>query len=109
MINKVCRDHKEQIKEEFEAEKVKQLKDLDYHAFEGESGKEALARFKQGIDQILKENIGKIILVVTHGTILNIYFADLLNTYDKLPERWQKTAFCAYGVVENGIVAKDII
>ena len=108
-FNEVKRGDKFLTKEEFEAEKVKQLKDLDYHAFEGESGKEALVRFKQGIDQILKENIGKIILVVTHGTILNIYFADLLNTYDKLPERWRKTAFCAYGVVENGIVVKDIV
>lgn len=108
-FNEVKRGDKFLTKEEFEAEKVKQLKDLDYHAFGGESGKEALARFKQGIDQILKENVGKTILVVTHGTILNIYFADLLNVYDKLPERWQKTAFCAYGVVENGVVTKDII
>lgn len=108
-FNEVKRGDKFLTKEEFEAEKVKQLKDLDYHAFDGESGKEALTRFKQGIDQILKENIGKTILVVTHGTVLNIYFADLLNTYDKLPERWRKTTFCAYGIVENGIVAKDII
>jgi len=108
-FNEVKRGDKFLTKKEFEAEKVKQLKDLDYRAFNGESGKEALARFKQGIDQILKENIGKTILVVTHGTILNIYFADLLCAHNKLPERWRKTAFCAYGVVENGIVAKDII
>lgn len=108
-FNEVKRGDKFLTKEEFESEKVKQLTDLDYHAFDGESGNEALARFKQGINQILKENVGETILVVTHGTILNIYFADLLNAYDKLPERWQKTAFCAYGIIENGKVIKDII
>lgn len=96
-------------KEEFEVEKVKQLQSLDYHAFGGESGKEALARFKQGVEQVMKENIGKTILIVTHGTILNIYFADLLNAYGKLAERWQKTNFCSYGILENKIVIKDVV
>lgn len=96
-------------KEEFETEKVKQLEDLNYHAFSGESGNEALARFKQGVEQVLKENIDKTILIVTHGTVLNIYFADLLNAYDTLPKCWQKTAFCAYGIVEDGSVVKDIV
>jgi len=108
-LNEVKRGDKFLTKEEFETEKVKQLKNLDYHAFDGESGKEALARFKQGVEQISKENVGKIILIVTHGTILNIYFADLLDAYDKLSERWQKTVFCTYGIVEGGKVMKDII
>jgi len=108
-FNEVKRGDKFLTKEEFEAEKTKQLKDLDYRAFDGESGKEALKRFKQGIEQITKENTGKTILVVTHGTILNIYFANLLNAYDKLVERWQKTNFCSYGIVENTIIIKDII
>lgn len=108
-FDEVKRGDKFLTKEEFEAEKVKQLNDLDYQAFGGESSKEALARFQQGVGQVSKENAGKTILVVTHGTVLNIYFADLLNAYDKLPERWQKTAFCAYGVVEDGKVVKDII
>lgn len=108
-FDEVKRGDKFLTKEEFEAEKVKQLKDLDYHAFGGESCKEALARFKRGVEQVSKEDTGKTILIVTHGTVLNIYFADLLNAYDKLPERWQKTAFCAYGVVESDVVTKDII
>lgn len=108
-FNEVKRGDEFLTKEEFEAEKVKQLKDLDYHAFGGESGREALARFKQGVDQISKENADKTILIVTHGTILNIYFADLLDVYEELPKRWEKTTFCAYGVVENGVVTKDII
>ncbi len=109
LFDEVKRGDKFLTKEEFEAEKVKQLMDLEYHAFGGESGKEALARFKASIAQILKENKDKAILIVTHGTILNIYFADLLNVYKQLPERWEKTVFCAHGIVENGIVIKDII
>jgi 2,3-bisphosphoglycerate-dependent phosphoglycerate mutase len=108
-LDEVKRGDKFLTKEEFEAEKIKQLKDLDYHAFGGESGKEALKRFKQGIEQASRESAGKTILVVTHGTILSIYFADLLNVYDKLSERWQKTVFCAYGIVENEVVTKDIV
>lgn len=108
-FNEVKRGDKFLTKEEFESEKVKQLTDLDYPAFGGETGKEALTRFKEGVEQVAKENIGKTILIVTHGTVLNIYFADLLNAYDELPVRWQKTTFCAYGVVEDGKVVKDII
>ena len=108
-FDEVKRGDKFLTKEEFEAEKVKQLTDLSFNAFGGESGFEALSRFKQGVLKVIKQHKGKTILIVTHGTILNIYFADLLNAYDKLSERWAKTAFCAFGVVENGIVVKDIV
>jgi len=108
-FNEVKRGDKFLTKEEFEAEKVKQLEDLEYPAFGGESGNDALARFKKGVDSVSKENAGKTILVVTHGTVLNIYFVDLLDTYDTLPERWKQTGFCSYGVIEDGKVTKDII
>lgn len=108
-FNEVKRGDKFLTKEEFEAEKVKQLQDLSFPAFGGESGMEALARFKQGIKKITIENTGKTILIVTHGTILNIYFADLLNVHDNLSDRWSKTAFGAVGVVENGVVVQDIV
>ncbi len=106
-FNEVKRGDKFLSDEDFEKEKIKQLQDLSYHAFNGESGKEALSRFKEGVDRVKEE--GKTVLIVTHGTVLNLYFADLLGVYDKLPERWKKTDFCAYGVTENDIVVKDII
>ena len=108
-FDEVKRGDKFLTKEEFEVEKIKQLADLSFHAFGGESGLDALARFKKGVSEVVKQNEGETILIVTHGTILNIYFADLLNVNDKLSERWAKTAFCAYGIVENGVVIKDII
>ena len=108
-FNEVKRGDKFLTKEEFEIEKTKQLINLDCHAFGGESGIEALARFKEGVKWVVSQNQGKTILIVTHGTVLNIYFADLLNIHEGLLGRWQKAAFCAYGIVENGKVVKDII
>lgn len=107
-FNEVKRGDKFLTKEDFESEKFKQLSDLSYCAFDGEKGTDALARFKQGVELVIKENPNKTILIVTHGTILNIYFASLLNIYNELPDRWDRTDFCAIGVVEENKVIKDI-
>jgi broad specificity phosphatase PhoE len=108
-FNEVQRGDKFLTKEEFELEKKKQLEDLTYKAFDGESGLEALARFKQGVSQVVGENPNREILVVTHGTVLNIYFADLLADINNLSDRWSRTRFCAVGIVEDGKVVRDII
>ena len=107
-FNEVKRGDKFLTKEDFETEKFKQLSDLGYHAFDGESGNEALLRFKAGVEAVVKVNPNKTILIVTHGTVLNIYFADLLNSYDELQDRWNRTDFCAIGIVENDSVVQDI-
>lgn len=109
-FNEVKRGDKFLSKEEFEEEKKKQLTDLSYHAFNGESCEEALERFKEGVLNITKNNEGETILVVTHGTVLNLYFGSLLNVnIEKLNERWKNTDFCAYGIVVDGEVIKDIV
>lgn len=108
-FNEVARGEKFLSKEEFEQEKNKQLEDLTYAAFNGESGEVALARFTEGVKRVVEVNTGKTVLIVTHGTVLNIYFADVLGLNAHLPERWAKTGFCAYGIIENGTVVKDII
>ncbi len=108
-FNEVARGEKFLSKEEFEQEKNKQLEDLEYTAFNGESGVTALARFKAGVKEVTELNPGKTVLIVTHGTVLNIYFAELLGANSSLPDRWSKTGFCAYGIVEDGEVVKDII
>ena len=58
-FNEVKRGDKFLTKEEFESEKVKQLTNLSYSAFDGESGIDALARFKQGVEFVIKENPNK--------------------------------------------------
>ncbi len=108
-FNEVLRGETFLSKEDFEQEKTKQLQDLNYHAFNGESGFEALERFKNGIEEIILHHPNDTVLIVSHGTILNIYFSYLRGTYQDLPERWQETQFCAYGVVKDGMIVKDII
>lgn len=108
-FNEVERGEKFLTKEEFEKEKKKQLEDLNFHAFGGESGTQALECFKKGFEKVCVENSDKTILICTHGTILNIFFADLLQDFQNLSDRWSSTAFCAYGIVENRKVIRDII
>jgi len=108
-FNEVKRGDKFLDRAGFEEEKKKQLLDLNYHAFGGESGIEAIDRFKRGLLNVKESNKGKTILIVTHGTILNLYFANILNANKSLPERWSKTGFCAYGIMEDGMILKDII
>lgn len=96
-------------KEQFETEKTKQLIDLDYPAFGGETAREALARFLETLEHIHTDHEGETVLIVTHGTILNVYFAHILQKWDHIVNRWEQTAFGAIGVIEDGVVLKDIV
>lgn len=95
--------------EEFLAQKEQQLTQLD-EAFDGaESARSALERFKQGIEILDKEYENQTILIVTHGTVLSLYFAELLGEFSKVFTRWNSLSFCAVGIVKNSKVEKDII
>ncbi len=96
-------------KKEFCIEKEKQFQDIHYRAFGGESGYEALGRFVEGVTFVSKGNENKTVLIVSHGTIMNLYFAKLLNAQNTSFDRWNKTPFCAYGIVYNKKVIRDII
>ena len=108
-FNEIERGKKYLTKDAFAREKQRQLEDLDYPAFNGESGRVALARFKREVCELGRRHAGKTIVVATHGTILTIYFADLLGVLDKLVERWQRAEFGAWGIVEDGRVVKDLL
>lgn len=94
--------------EEFEKEKRRQLEDWDHPAQGGETGNEALERFEDGLDKVINENEGKTILIISHGTILNLYFAKIAGEKEAIFDRWKQTGFCSYGIIENGEVVKDI-
>lgn len=95
--------------EEFLIQKKRQLTEHQSEVDGGESAEHALNRFKEGIEQIEKDHDGQTILVGSHGTVLSLYFADILNQMDQAYERWGKLPFCAYGVIKDGKVEKDII
>lgn len=107
-FDEVRRGDKFLTPEEFAAEKRKQLEDLDYPAFDGETARQALQRFTAGVEQAVADHSGKTVLIVTHGTILNLFFASVLGVENELNERWKRTPFCAVGQIENGKVTLDI-
>lgn len=108
-LDEVHRGDKFLSKEDFEKEKYKQLEDLDYPAFGGETGNQALERFQKAVEKIKSESQNQNILIVTHGTILNIYLAKVLGKFDDITTRWKNTGFCSYAVFKNGVLIKDLI
>ncbi len=105
----IGRSQKFLSEEEFQIQKKRQLTEYQTDVDGGESAEHALNRFKEGVEQIEKTHNGQIILIGTHGTVLSLYFADVLNQMDQVYERWSKLPFCAYGVIRNCKVEKDII
>jgi len=74
-----------------------------------ETALHALCRFTGVLEEIASEEEDRRILIVSHGCVLSLYFADLLNSLDNVYERWRKIRFCSWGKVESGKVLKDII
>lgn len=108
-FNELRRGDKFLSQEEFERLKREKLIDLDCAFDGGETGNEALDRFKKSIELIEKKNFEKKIVIVSHGTILALYFFELMNRYGDIFSRWKKMEFCAWGVVRRGIIEKDIV
>ena len=73
-----------------------------------ETANKALERFSNKIKEIDYENNDKKILIVSHGTVINLYFAKYLGKLEKVFERFQTNTFCDYGIVQNKKVIKDI-
>ncbi len=68
----------------------------------------ALGRFTKGIDAFESGTGARSILLVSHGLVLSLYFAHLLNAKD-VYERWRRLGFCYWGTVRGGKVLKDIV
>lgn len=74
-----------------------------------EKAYDALERFSQGIHLIDRNYENRKILIVSHGLVLNLYFAKLSEQLARVYDRWLATSFCAYGVVQNKRIIKDIV
>lgn len=89
---------------------AKVFKNPSQAVLEWETAEEALIRFSREVEKIDKENKDKIILIVSHGLVLSLYFANLLKIpKEEIFGRWKRLEFCAWGIVENQQVIKDII
>jgi probable phosphoglycerate mutase len=73
-----------------------------------EKADDALKRFSKKIEEIDIKHNNKKILIVSHGTVINLYFAKLLGELEGVFNRFQTNTFCDYGVVQNRKVIKDI-
>ncbi|MHA1985708.1 MAG: histidine phosphatase family protein [Promethearchaeota archaeon] len=73
-----------------------------------ETANKALERFSNKIEEIDYENNDKKILIVSHGTVINLYFAKLLGKLENVFNRAQTNTFCDYGIIKNKKVISDI-
>ena len=74
-----------------------------------ESGAQALRRFSEAVKRIDIMFYDQNILVVSHGIILTLYFAQLRSLQSIAFERWTQMPFLAWGLVRDGRVLIDII
>lgn len=100
------------------AEKVtlkeyKRLKSVIFSDFDkSEAGWEtvnhALKRFEEAVKKIDEKHENKVILIVAHGTVMSLYFADIQGKMDELFSRWKNLGFCEWGIIKDGKIIKDI-
>ena len=97
-------------KEEYEKKVEKVFLNKDESIEGWESAKITLRRFLHALDYLNFHYSNKRILVVCHGINLSLYFADLMQIPDEqIFSRWKKLEFCAWGIVKDNRVIKDII
>jgi len=94
--------------DEFMTHKKKQLENHDYKNSEGESANEALTRFVNAIKIIDKQHTNSQILIVSHGTILALYFCFLNNDFNNVFSYWRNMNFGATGTVKENLVFDEI-
>ncbi|NVM19052.1 MAG: histidine phosphatase family protein [Candidatus Lokiarchaeota archaeon] len=73
-----------------------------------EPANKALNRFSKKIQEIDSKYSNMKILIVAHGGVINLYFAEIIGQLDKVFERIFTNTFCDYGIIQNKNVIKDI-
>ncbi len=85
------------------------VKNPDRSKFSWEKAGSALERFTAKIQELDLAYNSRNIVIVSHGIVLNMYFAALLGRLHEAYERLQRTRFCDYGIVKDSKVVKDIV
>ena len=73
----------------------------------------ALTRFNDFMNELQKRGglHDKTVGIVSHGTIMSLYFAKVGNYYDNaelLYKKWSQTTFCSWGKIVDGKIARDL-
>ncbi|MHA1908473.1 MAG: histidine phosphatase family protein [Candidatus Thorarchaeota archaeon] len=72
-----------------------------------ENPENALQRFRTSIEEISQK--GANTLVVSHGLVISLFFADRLGQRNLAFERWKRLGFLSWGIVSKGEVRQDIV
>ncbi len=110
-LNELNRRHDfKDTQKEYEENVSKAFLQMNTSIGQWESAHIALTRFQKVIEEIDRKYNNKKILVVSHGIVLTLYFVKLLEIPNKeLFSRWKSLLFCAWGIVKEGKVVKDIV
>ena len=73
-----------------------------------ETANHALCRFNSVINHLNKKHYNESLLIVSHSSILNLYFADKLGLLSSVYERYQSNAPCDWGCIINNSISIDI-
>ena len=84
------------------------MSDLNESINDWEKASHALNRFSKNIVELNEAYENKKILISSHGIVINLYFARILDQLDEVYNRWKTTTFCDFGIIKNGLVVKDI-
>lgn len=95
--------------EEYKKIKLQIFENMDFTTEGWETANQALERFSQAIGKIDSQNENKEILIVSHGTVMTLYFAKLQGQLGNIFARWKDLEFGSWGLVRNGVVQKDIV
>ena len=96
---------KQAVKDSFEQ------KDQAVHSWEPVT--QALNRFEEFMQELLhkKELQDETVGIVSHGTIMSLYFAKIGgydNNPDELYKKWSTTTFCGWGKIVNGAIIREL-
>ena len=109
-LNEIIRDNGVFLKNKEEYTKILKLcvgnRNQSYNNWE--PANHALTRFSKRIQEINSQYSNKKIMIVAHGVVINLYFAEILGKLEDVFERWSTNTFCDYGIIQNNNVIKDI-
>ena len=109
-LNELNRDRSDWIetKEDYDNIAKKCLKERDNSFNNWETADDALSRFSYRISEINRAFSDCKILIVSHGLIINLLFAQMLNDFSEVYERWKSSTFSDFGVITNDRIIVDI-
>ncbi len=109
-LNEIDRDKGAFLEKEKFDETIKScLTNLNKSINNWETASHALERFSRQIEKLDSKHENVKMLIVSHGCVINLYFAKILDKLDEAFERWLRNTLCDWGIIKNSEVIKDIV